>query len=237
MEYRETEDPTRTGSNRVEEDGDVVVERTDARDRPAGDVDPGRVGVERAHDRFGGFDVPAQLTGMLVAIGLVVLLGGIAGAVIGSIAYQTGLQGNLNDISVGALVSGLVVLLVSFLLGGWAAGRIARYDGGRNGLMTAVWFLILTAILAGLGIWFGAEYNVAGRVELPNWFAAWFSDRDVTTAAAVSGLGAVVATLVGGFLGGLWGERYHRRADATIVDARAGTYTSTREVEDARGPR
>ena len=236
MEYRETEDRTSTGSTRVQED-DVVVERTDVPDRPADDVDVGRVGVERAHDRFGGFDVPAQLTGMLVAIGLVVLLGGIAGAVIGSIAYQTGLQGNLNNISVGALASGLVVLLVSFLIGGWAAGRIARYDGGRNGLMTAVWFLLLTAILAGLGVWFGAQYNVAGRVDLPNWFEAWFSDRDVTIAAAFSGIGAVIATLVGGFLGGLWGARYHRRADATIVDARAGAYTATREVEEARGPR
>ena len=236
MEYRETEDRTRTGSTRVEED-DVVVERTDVPDRPADDVDVGRVGVERAHDRFGGFDVPAQLTGMLVAIGLVVLLGGIAGAVIGSIAYQTGLQGNLNNISVGALASGLVVLLVSFLIGGWAAGRIARYDGGRNGLMTAVWFLLLTAILAGLGVWFGAQYNVAGRVDLPNWFEAWFTDRDVTIAAALSGIGAVIATLVGGFLGGLWGARYHRRADATIVDARAGAYTATREVDEARGPR
>jgi hypothetical protein len=235
MESRETEDRTRTGSYRVEDDGDVVVERTDVRERPADDVDPGKVGVERAHDRFGGFDVPAQLTGMLVAIGLVVLLGGIAGAVIGSIAYQTGLQGNLNDISIGALASGLVVLLVSFLIGGWAAGRIARYDGGRNGLMTAVWFLLLTAILAGLGIWFGAQYNVVGRVDLPNWFEAWFSDRDVTIGAALSGIGAVVATLLGGFLGGLWGARYHRRADAAIVDARAGASTSTREVDEVRG--
>jgi hypothetical protein len=236
MDYRETEDRTRTGSPRVEED-EVVVERTDVPDRSDAEADAGRVGVERAHDRFGGFDVPAQLTGMLVAIGLVVLLGGIAGAVIGSIAYQTGLQGNLSEISVGALVSGLVVLFVSFLIGGWAAGRIARYDGGRNGLMTAVWFLILTAILAGLGIWFGAEYNVVGRVDLPNWFDAWFSDRDVTIGAALSGIGAVVATLVGGFLGGLWGARYHRRADATIVDARAGAYASDREVDEVREPR
>jgi hypothetical protein len=235
MESKETEDRTRTGSYRVEDDGDVVVERTDIRERPADDVDPSKVGVERAHDRFGGFDVPAQLTGMLVAIGLVVLLGGIAGAVIGSIAYQTGLQGNLNDISIGALASGLVVLLVSFLIGGWAAGRIARYDGGRNGLMTAVWFLLLTAILAGLGIWFGAQYNVVGRVDLPNWFDAWFSDRDVTIGAALSGIGAVVATLLGGFLGGLWGARYHRRADAAIVDARAGASASTREVDEVRG--
>ena len=235
MDYKESDERSR--AYRVEDEGDVVMERDRVPDRQAAYADPGEAGVERAHDRFGGFDVPAQLTGMLVAIGLVLLLGGIAGAVIGSIAYQTGLQGNLNDISVGALVSGLIVLLVSFLIGGWAAGRIARYDGGRNGLMTAVWFLILTAILAGLGIWFGTEYNVVGRVDLPNWFGAWFSDDDVTLAAALSGIGAVIAALVGGFLGGLWGERYHRRADATIADTRAGAIASTREYDETRGPR
>ncbi len=235
MDYKESDERTR--EYRVEDDGDVVAERDGTTDRRAAYARPGETGVERAHDRFGGFDVPAQLTGMLVAIALVLLLGGIAGAVIGSIAYQTGLQGNLNDISVGALASGLVVLLVSFLIGGWAAGRIARYDGGRNGLMTAVWFLLLTAILAGLGIWFGSEYNVVGRVDLPNWFAAWFSDRDVTVAAALSGIGAVIAALVGGFLGGLWGERYHRRADATIADTRAGAIGTTHEYDEARRPR
>lgn len=235
MDYKESDERTRT--YRVDDDGDAVVEADRAPDRGAAYAQSGEAGVERAHDRFGGFDVPAQLTGMLVAIALVLLLGGIAGAVIGSIAYQTGLQGNLSDISIGALVSGLVVLFVSFLIGGWAAGRIARYDGGRNGLMTAVWFLILTAILAGLGIWFGSEYNVVGRVDLPNWFAAWFSDRDVTVAAALSGIGAVVAALLGGFLGGLWGARYHRRADATIADTRAGAVATTREYDEVRGPR
>jgi uncharacterized protein (TIGR02271 family) len=136
---------------------------------------------------------------MLVAIGMLLLLGGIAGAAIGSIAYQTGLRGNLADISIGSLITGLVVLFVAFLLGGWAAGRIARYDGGRNGVMVAVWFLVPSAILAGLGIWLGEEYNVVGRVNLPNWFDAWFSTDDVTTGAVISGIAAVVVALAGGF--------------------------------------
>lgn len=185
-------------------------------------------GIARAHDRFGGFDIPAQLTGMLVAIALTLLLGGIAGAIIGNIAYQTGLRGNLEEISIGSLITGLVVLFVSFLLGGWAAARIARYDGGRNGLMTAVWFLILTALLAGLGIWLGAEYNVVGRVSLPNWFDAWFSNDDVTTGAVISGIGAIIVALLGGFLGGLWGEQFHRRADETIASTRSGGIAGSR---------
>jgi hypothetical protein len=168
------------------------------------------------------------------AVALTLLLGGIAGAIIGSIAYQTGLRGNLSDISIGSLITGLVVLFVAFLIGGWAAGRIARYDGGRNGLMTAVWFLILTAIFAALGIWFGSEYNVVGNVNLPNWFDAWFSSDQFSTGAVISGIAAVLISLLGGFLGGLWGARYHKRADETIARTRSGGVTADyrRRVDD-----
>jgi hypothetical protein len=213
------------GDRRAEEDSRGLHEDAVAADR----------GIDRAHDRFGGFDIPAQLTGMLVAVALTLLLGGIAGAIIGSIAYQTGLKGNLSDISIGSLITGLVVLFIAFLIGGWAAGRIARYDGGRNGLMTAVWFLILTAILAALGIWFGTQYNVVGNVNLPNWFDAWFSSDKVTTGAAISGIAAVIVSLLGGFLGGLWGQRFHKRADETIARTRSGGITtdySRRGVEE-----
>ena len=34
--------------------------------------------------------------------------------------------------SVAGLVGGLAVLLVAFLVGGWVAGRMARYDGARQ---------------------------------------------------------------------------------------------------------
>lgn len=98
------------------------------------------------------------------------------------------------------------------------AGRIARYDGPLNGAMTGVWTLILAAILAGLGAWLGSEYNVFRNVELPQWFS-----RDALTAGAiVSGVVAVAGMLLAGALGGAWGERFHRRADATIATTRPG---------------
>jgi hypothetical protein len=223
------------------DDGEVVdvrderrVARDDVRVPHGHDADEG---IALARDRFGGFDLPAQLTGMLVALAMLVLLGGIAGAAIGTIAYQTGLERSVDELSIGSLVTGLVVLFLAFLIGGWAAGRIARYDGGRNGLMTAVWFIILGAMLAGLGIWLGAEYNVVGRVELPNWFDTWFSQDEVTTAAAISGIVAIVVTLIGGFLGGLWGVRIHRRADDVIARAAGNhdvTTTRRRAIDDDR---
>jgi len=176
------------------------------------------VGVRAARERFGGVDVPATLVGMLTALAILVLLGGLIGAAIGAIGYQRGLDTDEQSLSIAGLVGGLVTLFFAFLVGGWAAARIARYDGARNGLVTGVWTIILAAILSTLGAWLGDKYDVLRNVDLPQWFS-----RDaLTTAAIVSGAVAIAAMLLGGLLGGVWGERFHRRADATIASGRGG---------------
>jgi hypothetical protein len=179
-------------------------------DRPA--VHP----IAAARERFGGIDLPASLVGMLTALAMVVLLGGLIAAAIGEIGYQTGLDGdNVADISLASLIGGVAVLFVSYLIGGWTAGRIARYDGARNGLMTAVWTLVLAAVLSALAAALGNDYDVLSNVDLPQWF-----NRDaITTVAIVSGAAGIAAMLLGGLLGGLWGTRYHRLADETLLEA------------------
>jgi hypothetical protein len=188
-------------------------------DRPA--VHP----IVAARERFGGIDLPASLVGMLTALAMVVLLGGLVVAAFGQIGYQTGLTGdevnNVNDISLASWIGGVAVLFVSYLIGGWAAGRIARYDGARNGLMTAVWTIVLAAVLSALAAGLGTEYDVFANRDLPQWF-----NRDaVTTVAIVSGAAAIAAMLIGGLLGGLWGTRYHRLADETLLDAHDPQFT------------
>jgi hypothetical protein len=165
---------------------------------------------------FGGADIPASFVGMLTALAMIVLLGGIVGAAIGAIGYQTGLSGdNVEDITLASLIGGIAVIFVAYLIGGWAAGRIARYDGARNGLMTGIWTILLAAVVSVLAYFFGNEYDVLRNVDLPQWF-----DRDaLTTAAIVSGVVTVAAMLLGGLLGGLWGTRYHRVADQSLLDA------------------
>ncbi len=203
---------------------------TEAREREAREADAvelretrTRHPITAAHDRFGGIDIPASLVGMLTALAVLVLLGGLVGAAVGAIGYQTGLSGdNVEDISTASLVGGLVVLAIAYLIGGWTAGRIARYDGARNGLMTGLWTVVLAAALSGLAAWLGSEYDVLSNVELPQWF-----DTDAfTTTAIVSGVVAIATMLIAGLLGGLWGTRYHRLADETILDAR-----EVREIE------
>lgn len=204
----------------ADDDSRVEVDRpSDVRVETTGRADARRdPGIRAAREQFGGITLPAGLIGMLTALALLVLIGGLIGAAIGAIGYQTGVEGNERELTTAGLVGGAVALFVSYLLGGWAAGRIARYDGAKNGLMTGVWTLVLAGVLSGLAAWLGGEYNVLERVDLPNWFS-----RDaLTTGAIVSGAVTVVAMFLGGLLGGLWGERFHRRADAEIASVRPG---------------
>ena len=180
------------------------------------------VGVREARQRFGGIDIPATLVGMLTALALLVLLGGLIGAAIGAIGYQTGLENTADDLSIASLIGGLVTLFVAFLIGGWAAARIARYDGARNGLMTAVWAIVLAAVLSALAALLGDKYDVMRNVDLPQ----WFSTDALTIAGIISALVAIATMVVGGLLGGIWGERYHRRADATVASTRPGGLTT-----------
>ena len=184
------------------------------------------VGIRDVRDRFGGVDLPATFVGMLTALALVVLLGGLIGAAIGAVGYQMGLEDDAEDLSIAGLIGGLVTLFLAFLIGGWAAGRIARYDGARNGLLAAVWAIVLAAALSALAAWLGAEYDVFRNVDLPQFFS-----RDaLTIGAIVSAVVAAAAMLLGGGLGGAWGERYHRRADAAIAATGSGGVRRTREV-------
>lgn len=153
----------------------------------------GDVGVAEAKHRFGGVDLPATLAGTSAGLGVAALVGAAARAA----GYE--LDGALDALSSSEIAAGLATLAVALLVGGWVAGRMARYDGGRNGIVTALWFLLL----AGAG-----------------GLAAWPGDVEAREAAALV-VGAVVAVLAA-WWGGTLGERYHRRADALIVHTREG---------------
>jgi hypothetical protein len=209
-------------TRRVEERPGAVREETEVRRDEAVRRDSAirrdpDTGLAAARDRFGGIDIPASLIGMLVALGLLVILAGIAAGAISQFGYQTGIEeGRADEVTAGGAIAGIVVLLLSFLIGGWTAGRMARYDGVKNGVMVVVWTIIVIAILSALTAWAGDEYNVLARADLPRF------DRDaLAMSAIISGLVALAAMLVGAIVGGIWGAMYHRRADREILAPRA----------------
>lgn len=171
-------------------------------------------------ERFGKADLVASLLGMLTALGMLVFFGALIAAVAAGFELQTNLineTGALDELEIGGAIAAAGIVLVSFLVGGIAAGRISRYDGGMNGIGTALWFLLLLAVFAALGAWVGQEYNVFANADLPNWVAQ-IDVEEVTTVAIVMSIVFVVVMFVGGYLGGRIGESYHRKVDAAIVD-------------------
>lgn len=204
--------------------------------QPVDAVDDGdRAGLDAARSRYGGLDVPASLAGMLVALAMLLLLAGLASAAFGVLAFNTegtDLAGNVEELTLGALIAAGVVIFLAFLIGGWSAGRMSRYNGAFNGFMVAVWFVILMVILAILGAVAGDTYNLfdnlrVAEASLPN----WFSTDDVTTGAIVSSLAFALVMILGAILGGIWGTRLHRRADRTIVGGTERPVTETTVVD------
>lgn len=176
--------------------------------------DPGRE-VHGASQRR-GFDVLATLAGALAALGTLLLLSSLAGT-LGTIGFQRGLDDE--DVSIGGLVAGLVILFLACLVGGWVAGRIARRRGGLHGLVVPVWLLVLAALLALLAAVAGDEADVRAQVGLPDWFSS-----DAATAVAIgTGLLALALMLLGGWLGGRLGERHGRGdTDVEVIETRRG---------------
>jgi hypothetical protein len=194
---------------------------SDTRARTAGtptDLPRERVGeVEaraRQREEFGGFSLGSVFFGWLVAIGLAALLTGIltgAGTAIGITELS---DGELSDSAetIG-LVGGILffaVLLLSYYAGGYVAGRLARFDGGRQGFGVWLLGLLMTIAFAVLAVAAGSEWNVFERLDLPR---IPVDEGTLTTGGAITLVAIVVGTLVAAVAGGKVGERYHKKVD------------------------
>jgi hypothetical protein len=180
------------------------------------------VAAQRA--RFGGIKWGAAFFGWLSANGLAVLLLALLSAAGVAIGLTNGVDSaeeaaaQADTVGLAGGIGLLVILFLAYLAGGYVAGRMARFDGVRQGL--AVWLIgllvvVLLALVAGA---LGAEYNVLQRLDLPRIPV----DEGTATTAGLITLGAmVVGTLVGAVLGGTLGTRYHRRVDRAALDGAA----------------
>ncbi|SHG40685.1 hypothetical protein [Geodermatophilus nigrescens] len=175
-----------------------------------------RDAVAAQRDRFGGIKWGAAFFGWLSANGLAVLLVALVSAAGVGLGLAQGLDivdeatEQAAGIGLGGAVAVVVVLFLAYLAGGYVAGRMARFDGPRQGL--AVWLvgLVVVLLLAVAGAVLGAQYNVLQQLDLPR---IPVDEGTATTAGLVTLAAILVATLVGALLGGALGTRYHRRVD------------------------
>jgi hypothetical protein len=129
-------------------------------------------------------------------------------------------DGEIGAAAITGLVLVAILVFLTYFLGGYVAGRLARFDGGRNGAMLLLWTGVAVLVLALI--------NAVLSSFLPSGVAEGINNlvqNNVLT--IVDGLsqlglvgililvGALLVALVGGFLGGRLGGRYHAEIDRT----------------------
>jgi MFS family permease len=210
-------DETRVSPARSRTDTDTV--RTDGATVTRG---AGRDAVAAQHARFGGIKWGAAFFGWLSANGLAVVLiallsaAGVALGLAQNVDTADEAVNQATEIGIGGGIAVLVVLFLAYLAGGYVAGRMARFDGARQGL--AVWLvgLIVVIVLAAAGALLGAQYNVLEQLNLPR---IPIDEGTATTAGIITLVAILLVTLLGAVLGGKLGDRYHRRVDRVGYDA------------------
>lgn len=180
----------------------------------------------------GGLSLWSILTGVLVAFGVMFLLSAIAGAVI----VNTGLEEDIADagvaeVGIGAIIAFAIAQFLSYLWGGYTAGRMARGSGFANGLLVPITALVIAGIVAGITYALG-ETTSLGLPFLENRLP--LENDTLIDFGIAGGIATLVAMLLGGLLGGILGARWHtkleRRAladhDAKSIDLREGRTTT-----------
>ena len=182
----------------------------------AREADRPRVGVDRTRQReeFGGFNWGAAFFGWLVAVGITALLTALlsaAGAAIGLTQLtDSEARSSADTISIVGAILVILVLALGYYAGGYVAGRMSRFDGGRQGL--GVWLigLVVTLILGALGAIAGSKYNLLGQLNLPR---IPIDEGSLATGAVIALAIVLVVTVLAAIAGGKVGERYHRKVD------------------------
>ena len=201
------------GTHRERPSGRGSTSVTTRRDRA--DAPDSEERERKRRERFGGFNWGADFFGWLVAVAIAILLSGIvaaAAAAVGSAlsVTQDAAEREAGSIGVGTAIALLLVLMIGYFTGGYVAGRMSRYDGGRQGFGVWIIGLTVTILVAVIGVVFGSQYDPLQRVNLPTLPIP----TDTATLGGLITLAAVLlGTLLAAFLGGKTGNRYHTKVD------------------------
>ena len=176
------------------------------------------VGLEK--EQYGGIKVGSAFFGWLTATGTAILLTALVAAAGAAVGLATGTTPEdaaseaTSDPATVGLIGGvilLVILFVAYYCGGYVAGRMARFDGAKQGFAVWLWAVVAAIAVAALGAAAGDEFNVLANLN--SFPRIPVGEGDLSTAGILAAIGVAVASLAGAVLGGLAGMRFHRKVD------------------------
>jgi hypothetical protein len=205
-------------------DRPVDATEADARAVAADRADVRRDVVDHQRAEFGGVKIGSAFFGWLTAMGTAVLLTALlaaTGAAIGLGAFEdpeaAADEAAQNPETVGwvGAIALLVIVFVAYWCGGYVAGRMARFNGVRQGIAVWVWAIVIAIIIALLGLVAGTQFDIL--VDLNAFPRIPLSEGELTMAGIITAVIVAIASLAGAILGGMSGTRSHRRVDRAGV--------------------
>jgi hypothetical protein len=192
----------------------------DASTYPRGYFEAAEEREDRLRDMYGGVDWLASFLGFVFTAVVAVLFSLVAGLVLAPLGFSLNLGAEIGAAVITGLVLVAILIFLTYFFGGYVAGRLARFDGGRNGAMLILWTLAvaLLAALAG-GIFSNflpAEFSEGLRNFIQNDVLSTIGNlSQLGIVGVLVAIGALLVAVLGGFLGGRLGSRYHAEIDRT----------------------
>ena len=167
---------------------------------------------------YRGFKFGAAFFGWLIAIAMSVLLSlAVSAAAFGTAEIldysRADAEAQPGAAGITAASVAVLVLTLAFYIGGYVAGRLARFDGGRNGFGVWMFAFLFSVLAAGAGALLNSQYDLLEDVNRPD---VSVSTSSVTTAGIISAAALVVLTLLFSIVGGKAGKRYHDKIDRLL---------------------
>jgi hypothetical protein len=177
---------------------------------------------------LGRVSAVSVLAGVLVAYGAFVIVAGITAGALAAAGVDTNISGQeLRQAGVaGGVVAG-VLLLASYLFGGYVAGRMARRSGVIHGLLVFLFGVLIAVAVASVIRESGATDRVVEGVKslgIPTTADQW---REIGT---VAGIASLVGMFVGALWGGVMGEHWHDKLMARALNPNFGPEGQTKAI-------
>ena len=162
----------------------------------------------------GGFSLGGIFTGVVVALGAMLLLAALIGGIVAAAGVDGGTTGDeLTQFGWGAAIGLIVAQFLAYLWGGYTSGRMARGLGWLNGLMVPIAAIVIAVLIGLLVRAMGADTGVDvpfGAERVP----VGIDVDQFRNIGLVAGIGGLIAMFLGGIFGGMLGARWHDKLEA-----------------------
>jgi hypothetical protein len=157
------------------------------------------------------------LTGVVVSFGAMFLLLAIIGGILVSLNYvETDVAtGDAIRVGIGAGVAFAIAQFLSYLWGGYTAGRMGRGAGLWNGIAVPLVAILLALVIGGIVTALGANANLnipfsINRLPVQNnYIVDWGVGISIVS---------LIAMFVGGAIGGLAGAHWHTKLERKVFE-------------------